>query len=216
MKSAWRVIVGVVLVLFGGLALLQNFGLFSMQGDWWGVFFGLLFAAVGAAFLVNLFQDLNGNWWAAIPGFTLLGLGAMIVLAVLDFQPDELLATIFMGSIGLGFAVVYLTDRKRWWAIIPMGTLLSIAVMIAFAEDEVWPAVIFFGGLAATFAAVALLAPAGEHQRAWAWYPAGVMAALAVIIGLTAAPLPGVIFPIVLIAVGLILVAWTFLGKRSV
>ena len=216
MKTAWRVILGVVLVLLGALALLQNFGQINFEGTLWGIVFGLIFGGAGAGFLVSFFQNRKLNWWAVIPGLVLLGLGVMIVLGSLNFQPDELLAAIFLGSIGASFWLVYFADRSRWWAIIPGGVMASVAILVLVEPlGEAWPVVIFFGGMAATFGLVALLTGPGERPRTWAWYPAGVMGVLAVIMGITAGPLPGIAFPILLIAAGVVMVGWTFLAKRS-
>jgi len=120
-----------------------------------------------------------------------------------------------MGSIGVGFLIVYLLDRERWWAIIPGGAVLSIAIMILFAQTGSWPAVILFGGLALSFGLVAITARAGDRSRAWAWYPALAMVVLAVIVASTATPLPGILWPILLIAAGVAMVGWTLLGKRT-
>ncbi len=216
MKTAWRAILGVVLVLLGGLALLQNFGQVHYEGTLWGIVFGLIFGGAGAGFLVPFFQDRKNNWWAVIPGLTLLGLGVMIVLGAMNFQPEEFLATIFLGCIGASFLLVYFADRTRWWAIIPGGVMVSVAALVLTQSSESWSVMILFGGMAVTFALVALLVGPGEKPRTWAWYPAGVMGALAVITGVTAGPLPGIIFPILLIAAGLVMVGWTVLAKRSV
>jgi uncharacterized membrane protein HdeD (DUF308 family) len=204
------------LVLLGALALLQNFGQVRFEGDIWGIVFGVIFAGAGVGFMVSYFQDRKKNWWAAIPGFTLIGLGALIVLGVMNFQPDELLATIFLGSIAASFWFVYFADRSRWWAIIPGGVMASVAALVLFESlGEAWPVVILFGGMAITFGLVAILTGPEEKPRAWAWYPAAVMAVLAVIMGITAGPLPGIVLPVLLIAAGLVMVGWTFLAKRS-
>jgi hypothetical protein len=87
--------------------------------------------------------------------------------------------------------------------------------MILFAQTGSWPAVILFGGLAASFGLVAISVRPGEHSRSWAWYPALAMVVLAAIVASTAGPLPGIIWPIILIVAGLGMVAWTFLGKRA-
>ena len=216
MKSfSWRILVGVVLVLFGALALLQSFGVLDYAGSWWGIFFGLIFAVTGTGFMMILFQNRATHWWAAIPGMTLIGLGALMVLAVLNVEPVELLPAIFMGCIAASFLIVYLLDRQRWWAIIPGGTLLSIAIMLLFAQTGSWPAVILFGGMAVSFGLVALTARPPAHPRAWAWYPAMGMVVLATIVAATAGPLPGIIWPILLIGSGLVLVAWTLVGRRA-
>jgi hypothetical protein len=212
---SWRFLVGGVLVLFGTLALLHSFVVVDYEGIWWGTFFGLIFGVTGAGFMMVLFQNRTTNWWAVIPGMTLIGLGALMVLAVLNVKPDELLPAILMGCIGASFWIVYLLDRARWWAIIPGGAVLSIAIMLLFAQNGSWPAVILFGGLAMSFGLVAITARPPERSRAWAWYPAVALVVLATIVVITAGPLPGIIWPIVLIGAGLVLVAWTLVGKRT-
>ncbi len=212
---SWRVLLGGLLVIFGALALLQSIGVVDYEGEWAGILFGLLFLAGGVIFMRVLFENRLANWWAAIPGMTLIGLGALMLLAGLNVKPDEILPAVFMGCIGAGFLIVYLLDRQRWWAIIPGGAVLSIAIMLLFTNTEPWPAVILFGGLAVSFGLVAITAQPPEHSRAWAWYPAVAMVALAFIVAATASPLPGVIWPILLIGAGLALVAWTFFAKRA-
>ena len=214
-QNAWRIILGVVLVLLGALALLQNFANFTFEGTWWGLVFALIFAGVGVGFLTTLFADRKANWWAAIPGLTLIGLGVLIALAVLNVKPDELLPAIFLGSIGASFWVVYFSDRARWWAIIPGGVLVSLAVMLLFTNAGDWVAAVFLGGMAITFGLVALLNAPNERPRTWAWWPAGVLAVVAVIIATSAGPLPGIIWPILLIGAGLVMVAWTLVARRS-
>ena len=76
-------------------------------------------------------------------------------------------------------------------------------------------AVFLFGGMAITFGLVALLTVPNERPRTWAWWPAGVMAVLALIVATTSSPLPGFIWPILLIGAGLLMVAWTLVAKRS-
>jgi hypothetical protein len=216
MKSfSWRIIAGVMLVVFGALALMQSMGVLRMEGTLWGVFFGLLFVAAGVGFMSVLLQDRNRNWWAAIPGMTLIGLGILVTLSILNVQPEELLPAIFMGCIGASFLIVYWLDRQRWWAIIPGGAVVSIAVMILFAQTGSWPAVILFGGLALSFGLVAISVRPGEPSRTWAWYPALAMVVLAAIVASTSGPLPGIIWPVILIVAGLGMVAWTLLGKRA-
>ena len=213
--NAWRIILGAVLVIFGAMALLQNFGNISFEGSLWGVFVALLFGAVGAGFLVTFVQDRKINWWAVIPGMTLVGLALLVLLGVMNFKPDEVLPAVFMGFIGASFLIIYFNDRDKWWAIIPGGVVSSIALLILFSEQGTWPAVILFGGMAATFGLVALTAGTTEKPRTWAWWPAGIMAVLAVIVGLTSSPLEGILWPIVLIGAGLVMVAYTLVNKKA-
>ena len=71
-----RDIGAILLIVAGGLLLLQNFGILrSVVALVWA----LIFAAGGLVFLY-VFLTNRANWWAIIPGFALLGLGALIAL----------------------------------------------------------------------------------------------------------------------------------------
>jgi hypothetical protein len=106
-------------------------------------------------------------------------------------------------------------DREKWWAIIPAGAMLSLTALLFVSDQGSWPAVVLFTGLAITFGLVATLVQPGRPQRAWAWWPAGALAVLAVIVAASAQPLTGIVWPILLISAGALLIVWTFFGKRA-
>src|SRR5436853_4226616 len=148
-------IVGLALIGVGALFLLQSLGLL---GPITGLIWALLFALGGATFLAA-FATAPARWWALIPGFTLVSLGALV-------GGQELFPTLagpwggalFLGGIGLGFGAVYLTGRERWWALIPGGVLLTLALVAGLSEtiagvDLGW---VFFLGLALTFGLLAI------------------------------------------------------------
>jgi hypothetical protein len=212
---SWRVLVGLAMVLVGVLALAQTLDLISFHGDIWTIIFAVLFGLAGIGFVLLYAQNRAGNWWAVIPGFTMIGLALLIGMSPLDLPMSEILPAIFPGSIGASFAVIYLSDHSRWWAIIPGGVLLSLAVMLLFASSGIWPAVVLFAGMAASFALVAVSGASDGHPRDWAWYPAGALAVVAVIVGLTSGPVPGILWPVLLIAAGAVLVVLTLLRRRN-
>ncbi len=165
-----QIVFGTLLLIGGGLALLQTMGYLNNASD---VFWGGIFAAVGLIFLSLLF---GGHWWGVFPGFTLLAIGVLILL------PDTLEdfgGFVFLGGVALSFWVTYATSpRERWWALIPAGVLTTLAGMTVAAErfGEFETAGFFFLGLSLTFLLVALLA-----GMRWAYWPAlalGVMAVL--------------------------------------
>jgi len=188
-NSRRYIVLGVVLIVLGALALLQNLGIFNIldilpyitieSGDILGTaLITLLFAGVGLIFLVVFVANVHQNWWAVIPGFTLMGLAALIAFGN---RLGEAGAGMFLGAIGLSFLVIYLVRREFWWAIIPAGVLLTLAVMIPILASPVGatmlgPAILFFG-LALTFLLVYLL-PSEDERRVWALYPAGVLAVI--------------------------------------
>jgi hypothetical protein len=196
-----RPILGVILVLAGVLIFLQNMGI--VRADW-AAFWALAFAGAGVAFLVLL---LGGTryWWAAIPGFTLIGLGMLIGL---DLVAPAMAAnwggSIFLGMIGVGFLVVYLVSRVNWWAIIPAGVMITLAVVAAvsqFAPGAEGGSILFLG-LAVTFGLVYLLPGPGGQRMTWALIPAGVMLVLAAVVAFAATGIGNFIWPAILIVAG--------------
>ncbi|MEJ2513363.1 MAG: hypothetical protein P8Y72_17415, partial [Anaerolineales bacterium] len=98
-----------------------------------------------AVYLLN--QD---NWWALIPSWVLLAIGLMVFLIGQNILNDELVVTYVMFSIALPFFVVYLTNRKNWWALIPSGVTAVIGLAFFAGTDlaqYVIPAVLLIAGI---------------------------------------------------------------------
>lgn len=196
-----RLLWGLLLIALGLLFLVQTLDLipadFSLL---WVVIFGL----GGLAFLY-VYANGRENWWALIPGFTLLGLATMILISELVPDSGEWAGAIFLGAIGFSFVVIYFTNRDMWWAIIPAGTLLSVAAIVLLTPLIGGQAGgLLFLGLALTFLLVAIV-PTPEGQMRWAWIPAVILFALGLLVLASAAPLIGYVWPLVLIGGGLYL-----------
>jgi len=158
-----RIVLGIVLLLGGGLLLLQTLGMLRDAADW---FWGVVFLGAGGAFLSLL---LAGHWWGVFPGMTLLALGITILLPE-SFENFE--GLVFLGGIGIAFWIVYFMDRSNWWALIPAGVLSTLAI-ITMLPDRIGgmeTGGFFFLGLGLTFLLVALVG-----GMRWAFYPAAVL-----------------------------------------
>jgi hypothetical protein len=196
-------IAGFLLIGAGILFLLANLG---VLGSAIGMLWALIFALCGTAFL-RVYTIDHTRWWALIPGCTLVGLGVLVGLDQFDLVgADSLGGALFLGAISLGFWLVYLTSPARWWAIIPGGTLLTLA---AIAELSIrWPGAdlgwLFFLGLALTFGLV-YLDPTAARRRPWALYPAAVLGAMAVLMMASLSSALNIFWPIVMILAGLYL-----------
>ena len=190
--------VGILLLVAGVILLLQNFGVFGpiVANLVWVLLFGL----GGLTFLL-VFAFNREHWWALIPGCTLLGLA---VLVGFGEALGALATAIFMAAIGLSFFLIYAMRPEHWWAIIPGGSLFSVAALIVVADkikpEEISVGVMFFG-LALTFALVYLL-PSTHEERRWALIPAGILAALGVLMTLTLGGVVNYIWPAALIIGG--------------
>ena len=203
-----RLILGGLLVFGGLLALLDTMGIIGNAG---GIFWGLIWGAVGVFFVYLLLQDRHRNWWAAFPGFTFLG---MALSSFLPNSLDGLSGLFFFAGISLAFFWVYFTDTTRWWAIIPGGVLFTLGVVSALDEIAGFDSGgVFFIGLGLTFLFVALL-PGGGGNRSWAFIPAIVL----MIFGALLVPALGIssfVGPALLILVGGFLILRFFRNQSA-
>jgi hypothetical protein len=199
-----RPILGAILVLAGVLLFLQNMGL--VRADW-AALWALAFLGAGLAFLVLLLGGAQ-NWWAAIPGFTLLGIGTLIGLDILaPAATANWGGSLFLGMIGAGLLVVFSMRREHWWAVIPAGVMLTLAVVAAIGQmaPGAEAGAVFFLGLALTFGAVYLLPGPSGQRMTWALIPAAVMLVLGSIVSVAATGIFSFVWPAVLIIAGLYL-----------
>ena len=149
------IISGIALMLAGVLLLLDFLGIVDSAALVWP----LLFAAAGIVFL-TLFVRSRDNWWAAIPGSVFLGLAAAILSTLLGpGSAEDWTGTFLFLFMGAGFGAVYLREHSNWWALIPFGVMLTLALVVALPRSwEGMPlAAVLFLGLAATFAALSLV-----------------------------------------------------------
>ena len=188
---------GLALILLGSLFLLDQMGLAAARGLWGG---GMVLA--GVALLAAGLQGRAHFYWV-IPGAGLLGLGLGARVG------GDLGGALFLGLTGLGFLLVFALRPADWWALIPGGALLSLA-LVALLE-ALWPGGeagwVLFVGLSATFGALFALG----HR--WALWPAlGLLVPLVL-------SLPGVgealgyLFPLALVLLGAWLLFRGFSGR---
>lgn len=203
----WRALWGILLVGGGILFLLNNLGLIEIGSYFWS----LVFTVAGLGFL-SVFVTDRQNWWALIPGFVLLGIGSIIYIDQTFPELTGLLGgVIVLGSIGLSFLIIYLVNRDNWWAIIPAGVMITLAVVSGLGEVLTGFDMggIFFIGLGLTFLIVGVL-PTPHGQMRWAFIPAGILLGIGVLIMLALSTWVGYLWPVALILAGLFIIYRTF------
>jgi hypothetical protein len=217
MKLNWRILVGVIVLVFGALLLLQQLNVIAIHGDIWTFIISAFFATAGAAFLVVLISN-KKNWWAAIPGMTLVGLAILIGSTTLFPALNENYApAIFMAFIAAAFWIVYFLDKQNWWAIIPGGALLSVAALIAVGSvgNGNLGVGLMFTGLALTFGMVALLPHGGSKRENWAFIPAGVLLIMGLSFFLSVGGWFRYLLPGGLVVAGIVLIALTVFRRKK-
>ena len=200
--KTWRILAGVGLLLFGSILLLDNFNIVKL-GD---VIWSALFAAGSVAFIYLLVTN-KENWWAVFPAAALMGIAAVIAADNLPFlRGTDYGGAIFLGMLALGFWYVYLTDHKKWWAVIPAGVLTTLSGVIVLENTNLIDTGAFFMlGLGLTFILLVFL-PNGGEKMTWPWIPGLILTAIALIISLSSESLLNYLWPVVLILGGLLLV----------
>ena len=86
---------GILLIVLGLLALLSNLNVLGNASD---LVWGVLFAAVGVAFLFLFVQNRDHWCGRCIPGLGAVGLGLLIIVG--DWMPGESGAVLFLGPWG--------------------------------------------------------------------------------------------------------------------
>ena len=205
-----RMFWGVILIAGGVLFLLQTLLGFEFGALFWAMLFGLASIGFISAFVTN-----REHWWALIPGFTLGSIGVIILVdAFFPRFGGNLGGFIVLGGIGAAFVAVYLANREHWWAVIPAGVLLTLAV-VAGSSDIIGGSAtggIFFLGLAATFGLVGLL-PTSQGRMQWAFIPAGILGFLGLVVLAAAEGLLTYALPAALILAGLFFILRTLVGR---
>ncbi|MGB2964312.1 MAG: hypothetical protein WBB69_10025 [Anaerolineales bacterium] len=197
-KDQSRLIWGALLILAGILFMLQEFNILGNAFQ----FLWLALMVAGSAVFLWIYFTKKEQWWAIIPGLTLFGLFIAGLESLLDLFPGmDWAGAVFLGCIGLAFWLVYLRRREHWWAIIPGGVLLTLAVVAGLDKILDWSDVIFFLGLAGTFGLVGIL-PNPQHDTRWAYIPAAILAVLGIALIAPFKTVMLIFWPAALIAVG--------------
>ncbi len=198
-----RVLWGVLLIAAGVLFLLQSLGVIRVTALIWPVLIGV----ASLAFLFVFASGPQTNWWAAIPGFVLFSIAGIAALNELAPRVGQVAGgSIFLGGIALSFWVIYLFNPGHWWAVIPGGVLLTLALVAGLSPifEGVEMGGVFFLGLGLTFALLAVL-PTPEGRLVWAVIPAIVLLLMGALITAAAVDLMNYLWPALLILGGLYL-----------
>jgi len=193
-----RILWGGLLICAGGLFLLQELNWIPSA---WDLIWGLMFAVAGCVFLYAFWTN-RSHWWPLIPGLGLLSIAVLMVLEEL-LPGAEWLGAIVLVGIGISFWVIYAINRENWWAVIPGGVLVTLAVVAGidpYVGDDTGGG-IFLLGLGLTFVVLGLL-PSPQGRMQWAFIPAVILLIIGFFILSPLLPLLNYIWPIALIILG--------------
>ena len=163
----WALIPGGVMLFLALVTLLVD----SAGGEWVGALFLFMIAL---SFLV-VYLNNRTRIWALLVAYIMAVLGIAPLMSI-GGRDAAYYGPIFLFAVALPFFVVYLRSASNWWAIIPAGSVTTIAIIAALAiaglinENGRGGLVgaglanaLLMAGLAATFAVVWV-----RHNKPWA------------------------------------------------
>ncbi len=172
----------------------------------------VLFACLTAAFAAIYRVRPRENWWAIIPGAVMAILA--VALLISSAAGGELVGVILFLGLGLAFVALYFAEingtRQNWWALIPAGALLSLAVVVLlstyFPRAGSLAGSALFLGLGVTFGVLYLLRGPGRPLE-WAWIPSVALLGFGVFILAVAGEYPyaRLFWPLALVIGGVVL-----------
>lgn len=142
----WSTVLSIMLILLGFLLLLDTL---NILGDVTELFLSAMFG-LGAFVSIGFYMQNRRNWWALIPGGLLLGLSGFFLIDAfpsLSRNVDEV--SFMMFAFALAFWIIFVTERRQRWAIIPAGLFTFVALLVTFENPEFFIALVF--GLAALY-----------------------------------------------------------------
>ena len=155
---------GLLLIGAGAMALGQQLGYIDQFSDpqlWiWA------FALVSAIAIVEYALSSFKQWGWLFPAGVFGGLAITITLATNNVDTAAVATPLFVGLI-LPFAAAYLSDRaQNWWALIPGGVMLFLALVTLLVDSTggQWVGALFLFMIAGTFLVVYL----NNKTRTWA------------------------------------------------
>ena len=168
---------GVMLVLLGGLLLVQNLGLIPdfSEGVW-----AIILGTACLFFIAIYFLNGIENWGWLFPIFITGGLALTAALSLTTINPIWLGAA-FMASVSVPFWLVYLFNRKEnWWALIPAWATAVLTLIILFSQ-------LVSGEIIGTLVMWAIALPfifvyVRNREHWWALIPGFIMAGMGVVV----------------------------------
>lgn len=207
--SLTRTILALLLILGGIVLLLENMGFLQAWRSWsWAMVFG-----GGGLLFLTVYASDRRQWWALIPGTSLIGVGLLIFLNTVRAVPDEVGAGVMLLCISLAFWIIFLNDRNQWWALIPGGVLVVVAVIPIVAMGLSGPVVggLFFIGIGLVFTVLYLFSFSNPDLR-WAKFPAIPLLLIGLLVMFAAQLLTW--WPLLLVLLGVYLLLRAVIGRR--
>jgi hypothetical protein len=214
-KRKAYLVIGMLIIIFGIIALLGNLNIFPH----WDHFLGGALLLSAAGFFFYIYQCNTSRWALLLPCFVLAVLGFGVVFVQFFPAHTDLIGSFLFFSIFAFFVYIFLLDDRYWWTVTLAGFSFSLGTLILVNSFNLvnpgYGGVILLSGVGLTF-----LYLWGLHRGSltfrWAIWPAAVFFVLALIVYFDRTEWlgSGVLLSILLILIGGRLVLNTVKSRR--
>ena len=198
---------GGLLILFGVLALIEVY--YEL-----GIWVWVVVLSVGALGIYGIYATDREQKWMLIISYVMLAVAGLLTLLELNVLSDPFVATYVLLAIALPFLVAFLFNRANWGLLIPAYVLTVIGVMVPLIELGVLGDILIAAYIMFAIAIPFFVVYLRNSQNWWALIPAGILTFIGLAFIIAEAAVEYIV-PVVLIAVGILIVVRQFTKKEQ-
>ena len=201
-------------LVWGGLLIL--FGVLSLVEVYYdlGVWVWVVVLTVGALGVYGIYATDREQKWMLIISYVMLAVAGLLTLLELNVLSDPFVATYVLLAIALPFLVAFLFNRANWGLLIPAYVLTVIGVMVPLIELGVLGDILIAAYIMFAIAIPFFVVYLRNSQNWWALIPAGILTFIGLAFIIAEAAVEYIV-PVVLIAVGILIVVRQFTKKEQ-
>lgn len=199
---------GGLLILFGVLALIEVY--YEL-----GIWVWVVVLSVGALGVYGIYATDREQKWMLIISYVMLAVAGLLTLLELNVLSDPFVATYVLLAIALPFLVAFLFNRANWGLLIPAYVLTVIGVMVPLIEVGVLGDILIAAYIMFAIAIPFFVVYLRNSQNWWALIPAGILTFIGLAFIIAEAAVEYIV-PVVLIAVGILIVVRQFTKKEQI
>jgi uncharacterized membrane protein HdeD (DUF308 family) len=198
-------VLGGLLIVFGVMALLENFTDFS-------IWIWVAVLVVGGLIVYAIYAADREEKWILIISYAMLAVAGLITLLELNILRDALVATYVLLAIALPFLLAFLSNRENWGLLIPAYVLFVIGIMVPLIELGVLSDIMIAAYVLFAIAIPFFVVYIRNSANWWALIPAGILSVIAASFLIAQAAVEYV-FAAALIVAGILIVLRQFTKK---
>ncbi len=198
-------VLGGLLIVFGVLALLENFTDFS-------IWIWVAVLVVGGLIVYAIYAADREEKWILIISYAMLAVAGLITLLELNILRDAFVATYVLLAIALPFLLAFLSNRENWGLLIPAYVLFVIGIMVPLIELGVLSDIMIAAYVLFAIAIPFFVVYIRNSANWWALIPAGILSVIAASFLIAQAAVEYV-FAAALIVAGILIVVRQFTKK---